>query len=361
MNTKAMNKNAFTLVELLVVIAIIGMLIALLLPAVQAAREAARRMQCQNNFKQMGLAVHNFASANNESIVPLTSGPLTFTMWVYMWPFLEQNAHYDKIYNWRCGVASHGGGNCYNLSRSCLSDQLTQGERDSLGSISLMQCPSRGRKPISWAGQTGNPDSVGPTSDYSPVLFYLNDAGDGIATNNGWINHYDYNVENHHARHRGPIRVASHNGTTGAAATADPKNRIPRDSLSWWADGTSNQILIGEKHVPLRDINNCAATTDGDCSYLLIGGSSREFSVARHAGGSANTFVKRPNDFAGTRPNTNLFYWGSCHSGIVNFLLGDGAVRSISVSTPAREWSLSGQKDVFCSMVHVSDGGTGSL
>ena len=102
-----MKRYAFTLVELLVVIAIIGMLIALLLPAVQAAREAARRMQCSNHMKQAALAVHNYHDThgtippythlpgNNLNNWQRTDGGARFSPLVAILPFIEQQATYD--------------------------------------------------------------------------------------------------------------------------------------------------------------------------------------------------------------------------------------------------------------------------
>lgn len=94
--------GGFTLVELLVVITIIGILIALLLPAVQAAREAARRMQCSNNLKQLGLAMHNYHEAHNS--LPYGCGDYTSLremkggVWTTMiMPYLELSGLYDKI------------------------------------------------------------------------------------------------------------------------------------------------------------------------------------------------------------------------------------------------------------------------
>ena len=92
MRTHHKNRPGFTLVELLVVIAIIGVLVALLLPAVQAAREAARRTQCTNNLKQMGLACHNFHDAR-KSLPPAYMSGEGFGTWLMLiMPYMEEGA-----------------------------------------------------------------------------------------------------------------------------------------------------------------------------------------------------------------------------------------------------------------------------
>lgn len=129
--------RGFTLVELLVVIAIIGILVALLLPAIQAAREAARRNSCMNNMRQVGLAVHNYIDARKglppNRIVTPTTGCLTLLL-----PYMEESTAY-KLYDFK---------QAWNHANNTEARKTT---------VSVLSCPS-----------TPAQDRVAPT-DYAPI------------------------------------------------------------------------------------------------------------------------------------------------------------------------------------------------
>ena len=94
-----LRRGGFTLVELLVVIAIIGVLVALLLPAVQSAREAARRMSCTNNLRQLSLSLHNFHDVNGTFPRHVSPGGVTGISWLLILPYIEQKALFSTNSN----------------------------------------------------------------------------------------------------------------------------------------------------------------------------------------------------------------------------------------------------------------------
>ncbi|HVJ66658.1 MAG TPA: DUF1559 domain-containing protein, partial [Caulifigura sp.] len=151
-------KSGFTLIELLVVIAIIAILIALLLPAVQQAREAARRTQCKNNLKQIGLALHNYESTY--TVFPPGRGSFTeATPGAFILPFLEQGSQYS-LFDFS-----------YSLNGSTKNTAAIR------QTISAYQCPSHPIVPgFPLNGQANYQPCTGSNADLGTMtgIFFIN-------------------------------------------------------------------------------------------------------------------------------------------------------------------------------------------
>ena len=344
--------RAFTLVELLVVIAIIGILIALLLPAVQAAREAARRMQCTNNFKQLGLAVHNFHDAQ-KGLPPITLYLNATTIYSFLFPYAEQQALYDKLSNRYAGLATNTSGWWWA--------GLPPEDRRAFSSISWIVCPSR-RAPGAMVERTdvdpnvGHVDpSSGPAADYAAVCITERSPlyawayvppGERYPVLWAYHQHHDCPVGSIQA-HRGPFRLARISGPTAYPETLEEiiayNAWAPRDTFSRIADGTSNQFLFGEKHIPSSFVGTCKGETEwhgrelNDCSYLTAAFTTVAYARSFLGGAGDMPLARSPKEYdsneSGTKGPIHGYGFGSSHASVCNFLLGDGSVQSVSVTT----------------------------
>ncbi|MDR3198509.1 MAG: DUF1559 domain-containing protein [Planctomycetaceae bacterium] len=394
-------RNGFTLVELLVVIAIIGVLIALLLPAVQAAREAARRIQCSNHLKQMGIAVHNFHNTR-EGLPPAALNTHGASIWVLLYPYIEQQGLYDylsalspnpasgaNIGYYRDGIGSSLMPYFSSVYSNVWRDMPFE-MRQAFGSTPIYRCPSRrGSGPLlieiaTDSGKTVNDLAdnngfvLGPQSDYAFVCVSGNP--DNVSSSDGGLWWYNgAHVNSIITLAKGPFRCALVespqyiNTGWGMLYMSSAKRGQPRDTFARMEDGTSNQLMFGEKHIPTKRLGFCggANTTEmlrnaGDCSFLITGGiypnsifvsSSRAiyFTTGTWTPGAMTPYalsLANPNDYPDGEPYRD-YGFGSYHPGICPFVMGDGTVRGVSVTTPV--------VPVLYSLAAVADGKSVSL
>jgi len=362
----AAKRQGFTLVELLVVIAIIGTLVGLLLPAVQSARESARRMSCSNNLKQNGLMILNFASANRDSLPHSTrqadsASPKRLSWVTRCLPFIEEKNLYDlydqsNSSNWSSST-NNSGGTIPNMvlvfnkiaALECPSDATfgTAYDADPATTTQPFAYPTDGSVAVVNAGKTGFSTNglFCATTDYSPTVFV------DPRTPGATVQKYVPST--------GSAVPKTRSTTDKGVGSARGDGAMPKDytgstnhKLSQIADGLSNTLLLVEsagrpnhytrkgKTAPGTD-TNARVNGGGWCrpaSDIIFGGQlATGLDVASAASDPAinvsnGVLVTAPNDYNGTNYGTEgtsapfSFHAG----GVVNSVYADGSVRAIN-------------------------------
>lgn len=318
-------KSGFTLVELLVVIAIIAMLVTLLLPAVQAAREAARRAQCQNNLKNLALAVMNFESAVQTYPPSITPGPCCGTPSYESWtintlPYLEEQGLYDQ----------------YNLEVPN-EDPLNQFVRESHLAIHI--CPS----------DEGTENLDKPESGPGSGLNYARGTYRGNAgrsDGNGMWWDAQQNIKAMPAGWKGPLTTScgpeelwDKHGNRGFCAAQGVINPVKVKNV---ADGTSKTLLIGEQ--TMKPTSDSARRRRTFWAYTYTSYNKSEVVPETR---TMFSDYDRCVQFGDSNPCKRA--WGTAHTnGGIQFAKADGSVSSIPPSVDMQVFaamaSINGQE-----------------